>query len=309
MATLDLLVLGDCNPDLVLAGGNVEPAFGQVERIVEQAELVVGGSGSITACGAARLGLCTALAGVVGDDLFGRFMIDALTGRGVDVSGIVVDHEQATGISVVLVRGDDRAILTALGTIETFSVDRVDMALLRSARHVHVSSFFLQHRLRPGLEALLSEARASGATTSVDPNWDPNWDSGEEWDSGLLDVLAATDILLLNAEEARRIVGEPDVEDAVRTLARHCPTVVVKLGADGALALADGLIVRAAGLTVSPVDTVGAGDSFNAGFLTGFLAGHPLEQSLELAVACGSLSTRAAGGTAAQPTLAEAMSA
>ena len=156
---------------------------------------------------------------------------------------------------------------------------------------------------------MLSEARAAGATTSVDPNWDPKWESGEEWDSGLLDVLAATDILLLNAEEAKRIVGEADVEDAVRTLAQHCPTVVVKLGADGALALADGLLVRAAGLTVSPVDTVGAGDSFNAGFLTGFLAGHPLEQSLELAVACGSLSTRAAGGTAAQPTLAEAMSA
>ena len=196
MAELDLLVLGDCNPDLLLRGGDLEPAFGQVERVVEHAELVVGGSGAITACGAARLGLRTALSGVVGDDLFGRFMVDALTDRGVGVSGIVVDRERPTGVSVVLVRGEDRAILTALGTIEALSVDRVDRTLLRSARHVHVSSFFLQHRLRPGLEALLGEVRATGASTSVDPNWD----SGEEWDGGLLNVFAVTDILLLNAE-------------------------------------------------------------------------------------------------------------
>jgi len=305
VAALDLLVLGDCNPDLLLRGANVEPAFGQVERIVERAELVVGGSGSITVCGAARLGLRTALAGVVGDDLFGRFMLDALTDRGVDVSGVVVDREHPTGVSVVLVRGEDRAMLTALGTIEALSVDGVDRTLLRSARHVHVSSFFLQHRLRLGLAALLSEARATGASTSVDPNWD----SAEKWDGGLLDVLAVTDILLLNAEEARRIAREADVEDAARTLAQHGPTVVVKLGADGALAVAGGLLARADGLPVALVDTVGAGDSFNAGFLAGFLAGHPLEQSLALAVACGSLSTLAAGGTAAQPTLAEAMSA
>ena len=231
MAKLDLLVLGDCNPDLLLRGGDVEPAFGQVERIVERAQLVIGGSGAITACGAARLGLRTALAAVVGEDLFGRFMLDALAARDVDVSGVVVDAERPTGVSVVLVRGEDRAILTALGTIEALSADRVDRTLLRSARHVHVSSFFLQHRLRPGLEALLSEARATGASTSVDPNWD----SGEEWDGGLLDVLAVTDILLLNAEEAKRIAREADVEDAARRLAQHGPTVVVKLGADGAL--------------------------------------------------------------------------
>ena len=115
---LDLLVLGDCNPDLVLGGGDVEPVFGQVECIVERAELTIGGSGAITACGAARLGLRTALAATVGDDLFGRFMLDALAERSVDVSGVLVDGSRPTGVSVVLVRREDRAILTALGTID-----------------------------------------------------------------------------------------------------------------------------------------------------------------------------------------------
>jgi sugar/nucleoside kinase (ribokinase family) len=305
VAKLDLLVLGDCNPDLVLRGGDVEPAFGQVERIVERAQLVIGGSGAITACGAARLGLRTALAGVVGADGFGRFMVDALTERGVDVSGLVVDGECPTGVSVVLVRDEDRAILTALGTIETLSADRVDRRLLLSARHVHVSAFFLQHDLRPDLAALLGEARAAGATTSVDPNWDAR----EEWDGGLLGVLAVTDVLLLNAEEAKRIAGKADAEAAARVLAQHCPTVVVKLGGEGALALRGDALARASALPVTVVDTVGAGDSFDAGFLAGTLAGRSLEQSLALAVTSGSLSTLAAGGTAAQPTLEEAAGA
>jgi sugar/nucleoside kinase (ribokinase family) len=300
----DLLVLGDCNPDLLVAGA-VEPQFGQVERIVDDARLVIGGSAAIAACGAARLGLRTALIGVVGDDFLGRFMPEAVADFGVDVSGVAVDHDRPTGISVVLVRGEDRAILTALGTIPELSADVVDRAKLREARHVHLSSYFLQQALRQELPALLSEAKSAGATASVDPNWDPR----EEWDSGLLQALRDVDVLFANAEEVRRIAGEEDLEVAARTLAQHGPQVVVKLGADGALAVRDSEVIHAPALRVDVADTVGAGDSFDAGFLAGFLAGHPLEAALALGCACGSLSTRAAGGTAAQPTLAEAMSA
>jgi sugar/nucleoside kinase (ribokinase family) len=305
MPGLDLLVLGDCNPDLLLTGGTIEPAFGQVERIVDDASLVVGGSGAIAACGAARLGLRTALIAVVGDDAFGRFMQESLAARGVDVSAITVDAERATGVSVVFVRGPNRAILTALGTVADLSAELVDRAILQSARHVHVSSFFLQRRLRSGVVALLSEARAAGATTSIDPNWDP----GEEWDGGLHDALRSADILFVNGEEVRRIAREDDFELAARKLSEPGPLVVVKLGADGGLAVAGDEVVRQPAKQLDIVDTVGAGDSFDAGFMAGFLAGHSVADSLALACACGSLSTRAAGGTAAQATLAEAMSA
>jgi sugar/nucleoside kinase (ribokinase family) len=300
----DLVVLGDCNPDLLVTGA-AEPEFGQVERIVDDARLVIGGSAAITACGAARLGLRTALVGVVGDDFLGRFMREAVGDFGVDVSGVAVDVDRSTGISVVLVRGDDRAILTALGTIPELSAEVFEGAMLREARHIHVSSYFLQHALRLELPALLSEAKSAGATASIDPNWDPR----EEWDGGLLEALGHVDVLFANAEEVRRIAGDDDVEVAARRLAEHGTQVVVKQGADGAFALHDADVIRAPALHVEVADTVGAGDSFDAGFLAGFLSGQPIEAALALACACGSLSARAAGGTAAQPTLAEAMSA
>jgi sugar/nucleoside kinase (ribokinase family) len=299
----DLLVVGDCNPDLVLRGGDVEPAFGQAERVVKDGELTIGGSGAIAACGAVRLGLRTALASIVGADPLGRFMLDAVGDRGVDVSGIVVRPDARTGISVVLVRGSDRAILTALGTISELTADLVDRQLLRGARHAHFSSYFLHHGLRPGLAELLWEARRAGASTSIDPNWDPS----EEWDGGLLDLLDETTILFVNAEEARRIAAVDDVEEAARVLSRDGRVlVVVKLGAEGAMAVDDRQVIRSSAVAVEEVDSVGAGDTFDAGFLAGHLAGRPPEESLRLANACGALSMRAAGGTAAQPTLAEA---
>jgi sugar/nucleoside kinase (ribokinase family) len=300
--TLDLLVVGDCNPDLVLRGDDVRPVFGQVERIVDDAELTIGGSGAIAACGAARLGLRVGLASVVGDDPFGDFMLDALAARGVDVSGVAVRPGLRTGVTVVLVQGADRAMLTAPGTIAVLTADEVDPALVRAARHVHVSSYFLQTALRPGLAGLLRKARDGGASTSVDPNWDP----AEDWDGGLLDLLADTSVLLLNAEEARRIARADDVQAAARTLSGSGTIVVVKLGREGALAVAEAGTVRSRAQAVDAVDAVGAGDSFDAGFIAAHLAGQSLEEALALANACGALSMRAAGGTAAQPTLAEA---
>jgi sugar/nucleoside kinase (ribokinase family) len=301
---LDLVVLGDCNPDLLVTGA-AEPEFGQVERIVDDARLVIGGSAAITACGAARLGLHTGLVAVVGDDCLGRFMRESLVERGVDVTGVTVDDERPTGISIVLVREGDRAILTALGTIPDLSGDTLDRVAVRDARHLHVSSFFLQARLRDNLPSLFAEVRAAGSTVSIDPNWDPRG----EWDGGLLETLRGTDVLFANAEEVRRIAPEDHVETAAQKLADSGPLVVVKRGGDGALAVSGGEVIRAPALRVDIADTVGAGDSFNAGFLAGFLSGSPVADSLALACACGSLSTRAAGGTAAQPTLAEAKSA
>jgi sugar/nucleoside kinase (ribokinase family) len=303
----DLVVLGDCNPDLVLSADEIDPSFGQVERFVDAADLMIGGSGAILACGAARLGLRTALVGMVGDDLFGNFMCDALAQRGVDTSGIVVDPSLRTGITVVLSRPGDRAILTFPGTIAAFGPDDVDAKLLTRSRHVHVASYFLQTALAPSLLTLFQRAHHAGATTSVDPNWDPH----ERWDSGIRELLRSVDVFLPNAEEAIRISGVQDAREAARALAAHGPLTAVKLGADGALA-ADrgGQVAKLPGLAgVEPVDAVGAGDSFDAGFLTGLLSGWSIERALSLGCACGALSTRAVGGTSAQPTLAEALEA
>ncbi|GLX00450.1 carbohydrate kinase family protein [Microtetraspora sp. NBRC 16547] len=304
MATsdFDLLVVGDANPDVIISGTPRTPAFGQREQLVETGELVLGGSGAITACGAARLGLRTAFVGRVGDDDAGAVTLDALTRRGVDVSACVVDRAAATALTVVLVDGSDRAILTAPGCLDRLDAADVPAELLARAAHVHASSYFLQPRLAAGLPDLFRAARAGGATTSLDTNDDP---SGR-W-QGLDKVLELTDILLPNDREALALAGrtDGDLDRAVRDLAERGLTPVIKRGADGALAFADGEPIRVPALPARVVDTVGAGDSFNAGLLAGHLRGLPLRRSLALAVACGTLSTRAAGGTAAQPTWEE----
>jgi sugar/nucleoside kinase (ribokinase family) len=299
---LDVLVVGECNPDLVLTGGDVVPAFGQVERLVDEARLVVGASAAIMACGLARLGLRVALAAVVGDDPFARFMREALAERGVVTSGLVTDPVLATGVSVILSRGADRAILTAPGAIGAMTAALVDRRLVRAARHVHVASFYLQPLLAPGVGALLAEARAAGASTSLDTNWDP----ADRWAGGLAGALAATDVFLPNEEEALRITGAPTAAAAAAALADQVGVVAVKCGARGGLARAGTEAVAVAAPAVDVVDTTGAGDSFGAGFIAARLRGLPLADALRVAVACGTLSTREPGGTAAQPTWAEA---
>jgi sugar/nucleoside kinase (ribokinase family) len=302
---LDLLVLGDVNPDLVLTGEDLTPAFGQVEQLLQSASLTIGGSGAIMACGAARLGLRTAVAGVVGDDLFGFYMSESLAARGVDISGVVVAFGAATGLTVILARPEDRAILTFPGTAAALTGELVAPGLLRRARHVHAASFFLQTALAPELGRIFEEVHAAGATTSLDPNWDPQ----EVWEGGLTKVLASTDVFLPNAEEAQRIAGRPEPAAAAHALARSARLVAVKLGAAGALAAAgEAEPIRVAPpVGAVPVDTVGAGDSFDAGLLAGLLRGEDVERALALGCACGALSTRAAGGTTAQPTLEEAV--
>lgn len=302
MKDIDILVVGEVNADLVLTG-DVTPVFGQTEKIIDDATLTVGSSGAIFACGAARLGLQVAYSGLVGDDLFGRFMIDSLRERGVDTGGILVDPSLKTGLTVILSRVNDRAILTHLGTIDLLRAEQVARSILRRARHVHVTSYFLQRALQPGLPALLAEARSAGCTVSLDTNWDP----AERWADGLAEILALVDLFLPNGQEALAIARQPDIPTALAVLAQNIPTVVIKLGADGAICQQGTARLQDAGFPMEVVDTTGAGDSFNAGFLYGSVQNWSLADSLALACACGALSTRAAGGTIAQATLAEAL--
>ncbi len=301
MNPFDLLLPGEINPDLILSG-DVEPQFGQVEKRVDSAHLTVGSSSVITACGAARLGLKVAFIGVCGDDLFGRFMLEEMERRGVDTSAVLVDPHQSTGLTVILNKGHDRAMLTFPGAIAALRADQVSDDLLRRARHLHVASYFLQDALRPGLPDLFRRARALGLTTSLDTNWDP----AGRWE-GVLDLLPLVDVFLPNRAEACALTGATDVTRAARRLADLAGRVAVKLGAEGALGVRGEQTVRVPSIPVDVVDTVGAGDTFDAGFLYGFLHGWSLEQSLRLAAVCGALSTQSAGGIAAQPTLDEAI--
>ena len=300
----DVVVVGELNADLILSG-DVTPEFGQVEKLIAGADLALGSSSAIFACGAARLGLRVAFIGKTGEDEFGRIVLRELGGRGVDTSGVVVDPHLQTGLSVILSRGSDRAILTFPGSIPTLRYSEIDQDILGRARHLHLGSYFMLDALRPDVPTLFNAAHSFGLSVSLDTNYDP----AEQWDSELADSLALADVFLPNDSELRAITRQTSNEAALRSLAGLVPTVVVKLGAQGAIGQQGVRIAGADALPVAVVDTTGAGDSFDAGFVYGYLAGWELTRALRLACVCGSLSTRAAGGTAAQATLGEALEA
>ncbi|MFJ4965339.1 putative sugar kinase YdjH [Streptomyces sp. ADI96-02] len=307
MPTFDLLVVGDANPDVIVGPLTGPLAFGQREQLVGSGALTLGGSAAITACGAAGLGLNVAFAGRVGNDDAGRYVRERLRERGVDVTALRLDDTLPTPLTAVVTRGADRAILTAPGTLAATTGQDVPHSLLASARHVHFASFFLMPRLAADLPALLDAAAAAGATTSLDTNDDPS----DRWDRALLEpVLERIDVLLPNAYEAGRLAGPEagrSVEQAAALLAARGTLVAVKNGADGAVGHDGSSLFTADALHVTVRDTVGAGDSFNAGFIAARLAGRTFQQALETAAVCGALSTRAGGGTDAQPTWDEAL--
>lgn len=298
-----VLVAGDANVDLVLRG-DVVPRFGQAEQLVDSGELVLGGSASIAACGLARLGVPTELVARVGDDAFGRFQLDGLAAAGVRTGQVEVDPASPTGLSVILSAAGDRAILTVPGTIPTLRADAVRTALAATgARHLHVASYFLQPSLAAELPVLLAEARASGVTVSLDTNWDP----AERW-GGVLDLLPLVDVLLPNLSELRALGAVAGTVGSDIDIAQHLaalgPRVVVKAGADGGWSVGADGFCRASGLAVEVVDTTGAGDSFDAGYLAALAHGIDDEaKRLRWATTAGSLSTLGAGGTGRQATL------
>lgn len=298
----DLVVIGDCNPDVLVLGSDVTPVFGQAEKLVDRMSLEIGGSASITAVAAARLGLRVALVAAVGRDAAGTFMLDSLAREGVDVGGVVVRDGLATGMTVALSRGGDRAILTALGAMDSLTVSDIPASIFARARHVHLSSYFLlADALGPGLADLFAAARAAGAATSLDTNWDP----AEQWrDERLSAAIAQADLLLPNEAEALALSGAASVSAAASALTALGPQVAVKLGARGVLVAAgpSGAEPRQVSLPpVIPVDTTGAGDCFNAGLIAGLLHGLPLPRAAALGCAAGALSTGALGGTAGAP--------
>jgi sugar/nucleoside kinase (ribokinase family) len=203
---------------------------------------------------------------------------------------------------VILSTGSDRAILTHLGLIAALRAEDIPDSLLRQTRHLHVASYFLQLDLQPGLPGLFRRARALGLSTSLDTNYDPS----ETW-TGFDELLPVTNVFLPNEREARSLSGQADVDLAADRLGSRVEALAIKLGAAGALGVHSSRKSRVASIPVSVVDTVGAGDSFDAGFLYGYLHAWELEKSLRLGCVCGAISTQKAGGTEGQPTLEEAM--
>jgi sugar/nucleoside kinase (ribokinase family) len=297
---MKILIAGEMNPDLVLRNASAFPEPGK-EVLVDDLLMTVGGSSANCAVGLARLGNQVTFATKIGQDVWGDFCLESMKAEGVDTSLMIRDPALKTGITVAVTSIKERAFITYLGSIAALQPEDVPEAQFGSFRHFHVGGYYLQEALRRGLKKLFAAAHRQGLTTSLDCGYDPS----EKWGAEILDTLAEVDVFLPNESEVCAISRRRDPIEGLRALSGGRTLVVAKLGPDGCAALEGSQLRFVPSFQVRVVDTTGAGDSFDAGFLHAWLNRRPLEECLRFGTACGALSTRGMGGTTTQPTAHE----
>ncbi len=290
----DVTIAGELNLDLILYGLPAELPP-ERELLANKMALTLGSSSAIVAHNLASLGCRVGFQSVIGEDPLGQIALERLAASGVDASRVRKSKSVGTGLSVILQRDGWRNILTYSGTIATFRFQDLDLDYLSDARHFHLSSYYLQTGLRRRVPELFRRLKAAGLTISIDTNDDPKG----RFEGDLRQLLRDVDIFLPNRREACKIAGTDNLDAALKKLSEIVPLVVVKLGADGAVAIRNNERIESAALKVEIVDPVGAGDSFDAGFLFAYLRGQSVKECLDAGNAAGALCTTRAGGTEA----------
>ena len=295
MPRFDVTIAGELNLDLILYG-LPEQLSPERELLADRMMLTLGSSSAIVAHNLAALGSRVGFQSRIGDDPLGQIALDRMRQSGVDVSGVrCVPGATTTGLTVVLHHEAWRNILTYAGTIAETRWQDLDLDALADSRHFHLSSYYLQRGLRPRVGELFQFLKSKGLTISLDTNDDPD----DRWEGGLSDVLRYVDVFLPNEREACKAAGIEDLEAAVHKLSQLVPLVVVKLGRKGSLAQRGAERLTSPTREIEPLDTVGAGDSFDAGFLHSYVRGADLPTCLASGNMAGALSTTRPGGTEA----------
>ena len=295
MATLDVCVVGEINLDLILYGLPKELVLDR-ELLASGLALTLGSSSAIFAHNLSMLGNKVGFISKTGGDALGKMALERLSVAGVDVGRVSqATGRTATGLTVVLPYLRQRYILTYPGTMFELQYSDIDLGYVRSARHLHVSSFFLHRALRPRILDLFREAKGAGLSTSLDTNDDLE----NKWDRDLLEVLKYVDIFLPNDREAKKIARTDDLSQAINLLAGLAKIVVVKRGSSAAICRSGQEQCSLMPPSVKAVDDIGAGDSFAAGFVRQFLTGAKLEDCLAFANVAGAYSTTKEGGAEA----------
>ncbi len=294
IARWDLLVAGELNLDIILNQVNRMPEL-EKEVTSEGLNLTIGSSSCIMALNAAALGVTTRFAGCVGNDAFADQCLGALNERSIDTRYVKLLPYTQTGLTCIFTMAKKRGMITFPGAMEEFGVEDIPDELLHSVKHLHVSSYYLQKKLRLGLPSLFKKAKDFGLTTSLDTNYDPD----EVWGDEVLDVLQNTDIFFPNDNEAMAISKTSAIEDALDVLSRYVRLVLVTCGSAGVKGRSADVMYSVAGIKLKSVDAIGAGDTFNSGFLSSFLRGETIEKCIISGVHASAFSTLYTGGTTA----------
>lgn len=291
----DVIVIGELNVDIILNNIGSLPEVGK-EIIADYMEVTLGSSSAIFASNLSALGTKVAFIGKIGEDNFARVVIDSLNARNVDTTHIIRSGKLNTGATIVLVYDQDRANITYPGAMYDLCLADIDFSFLSRARHMHFATCFMQPGIKDDLPLLFRRAKETGLTTSLDAQWDPE----EKWELPLESLLPYVDIFLPNIQEFKFLTRSNSLEEGIGKIGPYSHFVVVKNGSDGAYGW-DGsrLFHQPAFVNSKVVDTVGAGDSFDAGFIRDFIRGKPFLACLETGALAGALNTTMAGGTGA----------
>ncbi len=301
---MNVSVVGELNVDIIMRGINGFPELDK-EKLAEEGRITLGSSSAICAVGLSRLGAKVNFIGAIGDDILGEYILRFLNNERINTIRVRRQTNANTGFTVSLTYPENRALITYAGVMEDFTINEEDIEFISSnSNHLHVSSFFLQKRLQQDIKDLFSKVKDIGLTISLDPGWDPE---DKNWFK-LKELFPLVDILFLNEIEAQRVYSTLYREDAnldriAEILSKEVKALIVKLGEKGALAMIDSNRYYMKSFKVDVVDTTGAGDAFNAGFLYGRLNGYSIDKCLLVGNACGALSCTGIGGTTNLPTL------
>lgn len=291
----DVIVVGELNVDLILNNIDSFPEMGK-EKIAKNMTLTLGSSSAIFASNLSSLGASVAFLGKIGGDSFGDLIIEGLKSKNVNVDFIKKDKNSNTGATIVLNYNEDRAMVTYQGAMNELSINDISKKELSQAKHLHFSSYYLQPGIKKDINKLFKLAKDLGLSTSFDMQWDPD----EKWDFNYKDTLPLVDIFLPNEQELKFLLNKENVDEALDVISKHSNAVIIKMGNKGSLLFTEGdKKLKNAFLNNEVVDAIGAGDSFNAGFIFKYIRGENLEKCQEFGNLMGAVNTTASGGTTA----------
>lgn len=296
MKSFDIIALGELNVDLILNQIEGYPEVGK-EKFAKQMTLTLGSSTAIFAANAAALGAKVAFCGMIGDDSFGDLVETSLQQKGVDTRYLIRQNRYATGATICMSYDEDRANLTYQGAMDYMGLADINPDVFRQTKHIHISSIYMQSGVKRDLMKILELCRENGVTTSLDSQWDP----AEKWDLDYKAVLPLVTVFMPNETELKFLTRSETLEEAIEKIRPYTNAAVIKCGSKGSILVRKGEPDRkqAALLNKNVVDCIGAGDSFNSGFLTRFAAGDALDRCQEYGNMTGAVNTTAAGGTTA----------
>lgn len=294
MAMMDVSVVGELNLDLIFYGLPNQLEL-EREHLAKDLSITLGSSSAIFAHNLALLGNKVGFSSSIGSDPLGEICLQRLGESGVDLTNVRRFPGKTTGLSVILPQHKGRYILTYPGTMYEMSAKDLDLNYVFGAKHLHLSSYYLQKGIRPGLVELFRKAKEAGLTTSLDTNDDPE----DRWSDDIQLVLKYVDLLLPNEHEACKLAKVGDITLAAEVLSRKVPLLVIKRGSQGAIAREGNEKFVEFPPVIEAVDPVGAGDSFDAGFIHQFIRGAKTEDCLKFANITGALSITRPGGTEA----------